>query len=482
MTGTTGKEGKGEAGKRAQRRSVVAASSGLVAWYLCAHWTNAAFYAGPGTPQQLNLYAFTSAALVLVGILGLVGIDRSRLCPVDYPLAAAAGAALVSIVANAEQPFAQELAIPLLAVLGASQAWLFVSWCRLLARMDFAFATASLLCATIAIAVFKVASSPFPAIASTAVVAALPLASTVAMRSQLLANRTSPMPIVHWKNLRSLGALALTAVSVATFFFVWSLFNMILKTTTGHYSLGPQASFPLTLFTHVIVIACAAGLAAWAFKRKESLEFVAIWRLLYVFIALSLLVTVVSGMGQTVQVFTGAAIELGFAFYWMALVDIARHSTLPPLAILGFGGLLQSVPDWFGRSVPSLFDFHVLDETAVASLFFIIVVSIAFFLPHRSHSSQMLFSDLGRKAVSVKDHESIDTRCLALGERYGLSQREVQIIQLLCKGRSKPYIAETLFLSENTVRTYTRNAYRKLNVHSKQDLIDLLGGSEETEG
>ena len=44
---------------------------------------------------------------------------------------------------------------------------------------------------------------------------------------------------------------------------------------------------------------------------------------------------------------------------------------------------------------------------------------------------------------------------------------------LIAQGRSKAYIAEALFLSENTVRTHAKNVYAKLGVHSKQELIDL---------
>ena len=66
-------------------------------------------------------------------------------------------------------------------------------------------------------------------------------------------------------------------------------------------------------------------------------------------------------------------------------------------------------------------------------------------------------------------------RCDAVAERYGLSKRELETMQLVCKGRSKRYIAEQLALSENTVRGYAKTLYAKLDVHSRQELLDLLG-------
>lgn len=65
-------------------------------------------------------------------------------------------------------------------------------------------------------------------------------------------------------------------------------------------------------------------------------------------------------------------------------------------------------------------------------------------------------------------------RCAALRERYGLSEREVEIVQLLAEGRTRPYIREKLFISNNTVATHIKHIYRKLDVHSKEELIDLV--------
>ena len=60
-----------------------------------------------------------------------------------------------------------------------------------------------------------------------------------------------------------------------------------------------------------------------------------------------------------------------------------------------------------------------------------------------------------------------------LRDTFDLSERETQVALLIAQGRSKAYIAEALFLSENTVRTHAKNVYAKLGVHSKQELIDL---------
>lgn len=61
----------------------------------------------------------------------------------------------------------------------------------------------------------------------------------------------------------------------------------------------------------------------------------------------------------------------------------------------------------------------------------------------------------------------------ALAAAYGLSPREAQVVALLLRGRSGPYISEELGLSKSTVKTHIRHLYAKLGVSSKQELIDL---------
>ncbi len=56
----------------------------------------------------------------------------------------------------------------------------------------------------------------------------------------------------------------------------------------------------------------------------------------------------------------------------------------------------------------------------------------------------------------------------------GLTQREQDVLYYFSMGHSAKKIAEALFVSYETVRTHTTNLYRKLDVHSKQELIDLV--------
>lgn len=55
-----------------------------------------------------------------------------------------------------------------------------------------------------------------------------------------------------------------------------------------------------------------------------------------------------------------------------------------------------------------------------------------------------------------------------------LSSRELEVVAMLLKGNSIAAISRKLFISENTTRGHTKRIYRKLDIHSRQELIDLF--------
>ena len=67
------------------------------------------------------------------------------------------------------------------------------------------------------------------------------------------------------------------------------------------------------------------------------------------------------------------------------------------------------------------------------------------------------------------------TSVLRLG-KYGLTERELDIAVLLCKGRTYESCARLLGISINTARTHIRRMYGKLGITSKEELIDLAEG------
>ncbi len=58
-------------------------------------------------------------------------------------------------------------------------------------------------------------------------------------------------------------------------------------------------------------------------------------------------------------------------------------------------------------------------------------------------------------------------------DKYGLTEREKELLQYLIKGKADKAIANKLNISTNTVVTHKTNVFKKLNVHSRGELMTL---------
>ncbi len=65
-------------------------------------------------------------------------------------------------------------------------------------------------------------------------------------------------------------------------------------------------------------------------------------------------------------------------------------------------------------------------------------------------------------------------RCEIVGNTYLLSRRESEVMYYLARGYKSSHIQQQLYISEGTAKTHIRHIYRKLNIHSQQDLIHLI--------
>ena len=74
---------------------------------------------------------------------------------------------------------------------------------------------------------------------------------------------------------------------------------------------------------------------------------------------------------------------------------------------------------------------------------------------------------------------TMDERIQNLSEEHGLTARETEIFALLARGRNAQFIMNHFVISRNTVKSHVRHIYTKLDVHSQQELINLVEGVEE---
>ena len=58
-------------------------------------------------------------------------------------------------------------------------------------------------------------------------------------------------------------------------------------------------------------------------------------------------------------------------------------------------------------------------------------------------------------------------------DSYGLSKKEVQIIEHMVAGKNYHEIADLMIISPHTVKTHIKNIYKKMHVHSRASAVQV---------
>ena len=89
-------------------------------------------------------------------------------------------------------------------------------------------------------------------------------------------------------------------------------------------------------------------------------------------------------------------------------------------------------------------------------------------------------ADAGAGAIPMPAARTTDetfaTRCATIASEFSLTPREAEVFAMLARGRDRAYIEEELVVSRNTVKAHVKHIYAKLDIHSHQELLDLVEG------
>lgn len=185
------------------------------------------------------------------------------------------------------------------------------------------------------------------------------------------------------------------------------------------------------------------------------------------------------GVAPWAAVVSDAVRKMTSALLFGVLVVAACRLPWHPMAVFGLGwsvyplstGLTQILAEGLGGDggVASL---------PIPTIMFLLVVAVTTLLAVAGFQEVRNARTEGREmAERAADLLPLSPEAELLCRNAGATNREIEVVRYLYRGWSRPYIAEKLLLSENTVRTYAKQAYRKLGVHSKSELIDLLNNA-----
>ena len=177
--------------------------------------------------------------------------------------------------------------------------------------------------------------------------------------------------------------------------------------------------------------------------------------------------------------FTG--MTLMNVFVWIICVGFARKDRSKGLlAVVALRGAITL------SSLISKISWPVISSVEALPLillFGLIVVTVTI-LPHASYSrASWEKAQRKEKGTSITEECALvdrptsaqeDALMLKLSQRFALTDRERDVFLLLARGRNASYIKDVLQVSRNTVNSHISHIYRKLNIHSHQELIDIV--------
>lgn len=86
--------------------------------------------------------------------------------------------------------------------------------------------------------------------------------------------------------------------------------------------------------------------------------------------------------------------------------------------------------------------------------------------------------DGGARALMQAVHD----RCRRLACIHGLTERELEVFELLVRGKTRANIQDLLFISESTVKTHIKHIYAKFDVGTVTELMDVVFDGADGQG
>lgn len=234
------------------------------------------------------------------------------------------------------------------------------------------------------------------------------------------------------------------------------------------------SAWVISLVSHVIEVGFAIVALAWVFQRNRSLDFPQLWRFVFLFLATTIAADCLGLPATIAKVFSGVTTSLIVMLLWLLLSDVAHHCDRHPYVVFGLGWSLYVGGDYAGSVLAHVLGVEAMSPELGVVLLWATGVVMALCLETSDSDVQRIFADL-RRRVAPEEFASIDERCARLAGEFSLTERELDVLKMLAKGRSKGYIAEELYISENTVRGHSRRLYAKLGVHTRDELQRKLG-------
>ncbi|MGV8084223.1 MAG: response regulator transcription factor [Coriobacteriia bacterium] len=261
--------------------------------------------------------------------------------------------------------------------------------------------------------------------------------------------------------------------------------------TLGAAAIITSYGVPSSTITIVLGISTlAAGVIAQVLRRIQEHHFEDFMRR-YLAVCVVVLTLPIPFLFVTGRLIVGGLFLVFLLVNFIILVDAvaetARFNIISPIWIIGKEGAISALGIacgmalfWWGFSFsawPYALMVACFVLVALSSVLQVFIADLAYpSLPEAKESlpEEERVQDDVETVHSARKRAVWRAKLDAVTVQHGLSPRQKEVMELLAKGRDSKYIQDHFVISRSTAKTHVYNLYRKLGIHSRQDLIDLI--------
>jgi DNA-binding CsgD family transcriptional regulator len=246
-------------------------------------------------------------------------------------------------------------------------------------------------------------------------------------------------------------------------------------------SFGPHSS-PGT-------VAAAALVVVGLLVQGKRFDFTVIYRVgLPLMICAFLLVPSFDLFLPVVTDFCISASYAAFSILTMIIfANMGYRFGISALWLFGLERAIRALFVFFGRMISnnaSLLSFSVIEpEVLIFLITVVLLVTLTMLLvSERELSSRWGVRFLGSidndEDAPIVSKQTLSISITSLAKKYKLTQREEEVLLLLAQGASISQIERDLFIANGTAKAHVRHIYKKMDIHSRDELLKLIGNTE----
>jgi DNA-binding CsgD family transcriptional regulator len=242
----------------------------------------------------------------------------------------------------------------------------------------------------------------------------------------------------------------------------------------------------LYVYRHTIVSAIPAAETAHDSKKEEGQHIenltLKLWITMTVLFLGGTFVCLIAGsfaFGGHVVVVARSSLDM---LLWIALCNLTYLKKIAPIPLFLICVVFVETISWLISYVlvPSVALFSGADGKAYEVLVLAgmspLIIGIVIWVGFVSLRKEKITS---AAAASGLTETTIPRLSQTLIEHHGLTKREIEVIGMVAQGYTLKVVAERLFISKSTAQSHIKSIYRKLGIHSKNELIEILSPQAE---